>query len=86
MTTNRRRLPNRRPSVTQDIEVDGRTFTASVGFFADGTPGEIFIRAKGTEGGWQSARSFLFSSRRRSAWRRTRFLEGSTGPVRGGQS
>ena len=42
-TATRRRLPDRRPAVTHDLDVDGRTFTASIGFFADGTPVEIFL-------------------------------------------
>ncbi len=40
----RKRLPNRRPAVTQDIEVGGHRFTASVGFDEHDRPKEVFLR------------------------------------------
>ena len=44
MTTTRQRLPNRRPSHTEALEVDGQTFTATVGFDPKtGQPREVFI-------------------------------------------
>ena len=48
--TLRRRLPNRRPSHTEALEVDGQTFTATVGFDPeDDSPRELFMSA-GKEG------------------------------------
>jgi ribonucleoside-diphosphate reductase alpha chain len=47
---NRQRLPNRRPSHTETLEVAGQTFTATVGFDPeDGRPRELFLNA-GKEG------------------------------------
>jgi hypothetical protein len=43
MGPTRQRLPNRRPSETRELDVDGITFTASVGFGVDGKPAEIFL-------------------------------------------
>lgn len=37
------RLPNRRPAVTEEIEVANMRLTASVGFAADGRPAEVFL-------------------------------------------
>ncbi len=46
----RHRLPNRRPSHTETLEVAGQTFTATVGFDPeDGRPCELFLTA-GKEG------------------------------------
>ena len=46
----RQRLPNRRPSHTETLEVAGQPFTASVGFDPeDGRPRELFLTA-GKEG------------------------------------
>ena len=46
----RHRLPNRRPSHTEALEVAGQTFTATVGFDPeDGCPRELFLTA-GKEG------------------------------------
>ena len=46
----RQRLPNRRPSRTETLEVAGQTFTATVGFDPeDGRPCEVFLTA-GKEG------------------------------------
>ncbi len=46
----RRRLPNRRPSHTETLEVGGQTFTATVGFDPEyGSPRELFLTA-GKEG------------------------------------
>ena len=40
----RRRLPNRRPSITQTIEVGGQAFVATIGFAPeDGSPREVFL-------------------------------------------
>ena len=39
----RKRLPNRRASLTIAFEKNGQRFTASYGFFADGTLAEIFL-------------------------------------------
>ena len=44
MIARRRRLPNRRPSETQTVNVGNHTFEATVGFDpADGRPREIFL-------------------------------------------
>jgi hypothetical protein len=40
---NRRRLENRRPASTFDLEVAGLRYTATVGRYADGRVGELFI-------------------------------------------
>ncbi len=46
----RHRLPNRRPSHTETLEVAGQTFTATVGFDPKtDRPGEVFLTA-GKEG------------------------------------
>ncbi len=46
----RHRLPNRRPSHTETLEVAGQTFTATVGFDpVDDQPRELFLTA-GKEG------------------------------------
>ena len=42
-TPSRTRLSNRRPAVTQDIEVGGHRFTASVGFDEHDQPKEVFL-------------------------------------------
>jgi ribonucleoside-diphosphate reductase alpha chain len=39
----RRRLPNRRPAVTHDLEVEGRPYKATVGFDEIGRPRELFL-------------------------------------------
>ena len=41
----RRRLPNRRPAMTEEIAIDGGAapFTATIGFFPDGRPAEVFL-------------------------------------------
>jgi hypothetical protein len=41
--TERRRLPNRRVCESFTFELDGLRFTASVGRFADGSIGELFL-------------------------------------------
>jgi hypothetical protein len=38
----RQRLPNRRPAETVELEHLGTRFTVTVGFYADGRPGEVF--------------------------------------------
>ena len=48
-TTPRQRLPNRRLSHTETLEVDGHAFTATVGFDDCGRPREVFMAA-GKEG------------------------------------
>ena len=42
-TPSRKRPPNRRPAVTQDIGVSGHRFTASVGFDEHDRPKEVFL-------------------------------------------
>jgi hypothetical protein len=42
--SDRRRLPNRRDSIVFDIELHGLRYTASVSYFADGRPAEIFLQ------------------------------------------
>lgn len=39
----RKRLPERRKKYTQKFKIGGHTFYFTVGMYADGTPGEIFI-------------------------------------------
>ena len=39
----RARLPNRRKSVTAEVEATGMTATVSVGFYPDGSPAETFL-------------------------------------------
>jgi hypothetical protein len=38
----RQRLPHRRMAETVDLEQNGRRFTVTIGFYADGRPGEVF--------------------------------------------
>ena len=45
----RQRLPNRRPSHTETLQVDGQAVTATVGFDECGRPREVFMAA-GKEG------------------------------------
>lgn len=42
--TERRHLPNRRPTETFEVESQGLKFTASIGRFADGRVAEIFLQ------------------------------------------
>jgi hypothetical protein len=42
--SDRRRLPDRRPSITFDVEAFGLRFTVSASPFDDGTTAEIFIQ------------------------------------------
>ena len=50
MTPRRKRLPNRRPSHTETLEVSNQVFEATVGFEpASGEPQELFLNA-GKEG------------------------------------
>jgi ribonucleoside-diphosphate reductase alpha chain len=44
MTASRQRLPNRRGSITTDLEALGLTFTVTASRFNDGSLGEIFIQ------------------------------------------
>ena len=39
----RRTLPHRRAAETFDMRFWNQPFTVTVGFYADGTPGEVFI-------------------------------------------
>ncbi len=51
----RKRLPNRRPSHTESLQVDGQVFTATVGFDPEsGQPRELFLTA-GKEGSMLNA-------------------------------
>jgi len=43
-SANRQRLPNRRGSITFDVEAFGLTFTVTASRFDDGTIAETFIR------------------------------------------
>ncbi len=53
--TPRHRLPNRRPSHTETLEVAGQVFTATVGFDPEnGRPRELFLTA-GKEGSMLNA-------------------------------
>ena len=46
----RRTLPKRRASETFDLRFWSQNFTVSVGFYPDGTPGEVFIDSRKTGG------------------------------------
>jgi hypothetical protein len=35
-------LPTRRPSATLEAEWEGHPFTVTIGYYLDGTPGEVF--------------------------------------------
>lgn len=48
MISTRKRLPNRRASQLLDYDMNGTKYTASVGYYADGRPGEVFLRAART--------------------------------------
>jgi len=41
----RQRLPHRRVALARDIEHAGHRYRMQVGFFPDGTPGEMFLDA-----------------------------------------
>ena len=41
----RERLPPRRPAETYPVTVEGTQYHVTVGFYADGRPGEVFLRA-----------------------------------------
>ncbi len=53
-TSPRQRLPNRRPSHTEILQVDGQVFTATVGFDECSQPRELFLMA-GKEGSMLNA-------------------------------
>ncbi len=38
----RKRLPDRRPNETTDLEFDGANYAITLGYFPDGRPGEVF--------------------------------------------
>ena len=40
----RESLPDRRPSRTVDLDSGGRRYAATVGFYSDGRPGEVFTK------------------------------------------
>ena len=46
----RQTLPQRRAAETFDLKFWSQPFTVTVGFFDDGTPGEIFINSRKTGG------------------------------------
>ena len=46
----RRTLPQRRAAETFDMRFWNQLFTVTVGFYADGTPGEVFIDSRKTGG------------------------------------
>ena len=57
MTPARKRLPNRRPSHTETLEVGGQIFTGTVGLDPeDGRPRELFLTA-GKEGSLINSRT-----------------------------
>ena len=43
--TSRKRLPNRRPALTFDLEAGGQRYAATIGSYSDGRPAEIFLTA-----------------------------------------
>ena len=46
----RRRLPNRRYARTLEFQVDAQRYIATVGFFTDRQPAELFINSSGKLG------------------------------------
>jgi ribonucleoside-diphosphate reductase alpha chain len=44
--TTRNRLPNRRFAESFEVEVEGISYTATVGRFSDGTIGELFLNSQ----------------------------------------
>ena len=44
----RQTLPQRRATETFDLQFWNQLFTVTVGFYADGTPGEVFIDSRKT--------------------------------------
>src|SRR3954470_20311556 len=46
----RQTLPQRRASETFDLRFWSQNFTVTVGFYLDGTPGEVFIDSRKTGG------------------------------------
>ena len=47
----RQRLPDRRAAATVDLEHGGSRFTVTIGFYADGRPGEVFTHGIRTGSG-----------------------------------
>lgn len=43
---NRQLLPTRRAAIRYPVRHDGQNYTVTVGFFADGRPGELFLDAE----------------------------------------
>src|SRR5262245_38997931 len=61
---NRERLPDRRKNWTQKAHVDGQSVHFTVGLYADGRPGEIFIDLARTGAAlrkWACDTAMLFS-------------------------
>ena len=46
----RRHLPDERPAITRRFEIGGTKCYVTVGLFADGSPGEVFVRIAKTGG------------------------------------
>ena len=42
-TATRQKLPTRRRALVLDLDHQGARYSLGVGFFADGTPGEVFV-------------------------------------------
>ena len=53
----RRTLPQRRAAETFDLRFWNQPFTVTVGFYADGTPGEVFIDGCKTGNDIESSRA-----------------------------
>lgn len=48
MSTQRRRLPDDRKSITHSFQIQDLKFYLNVGLYEDGTPGEIFLKVRPT--------------------------------------
>ena len=48
----RRRLPNRRPAVTEEIGVGSMRLTATIGLDLSGQPAEVFLSGPKDGSGW----------------------------------
>jgi hypothetical protein len=72
-TQRRERLPNRRLGETFELEVGGLKYTATVGRFADGRVGELFLNNhKSNSAADKRARFRNRIFDRSSTWRRRR--------------
>ena len=67
----RRTLPQRRAAETFDLRFWNQPFTVTVGFYPDGTPGEVFIDGRKT------------GTRHPSRWRATPGAPQPRAPTRG---